>query len=124
MPESAQKSGSTTPSKTPVNPAGESGAKGQEEKEFGKLKQQGFNAEPLTNKLNKTIKIAKVEYPENTRFEAVILIDTEGNRYYTFSQVIIRQVRDIVEPELQQGNIVVAKVIRETGERGKYLTLA
>jgi hypothetical protein len=124
MPESMQRSGSTTPQKTPPNPSGESGVKGQEEKEFSQLKQQGFNAEPLANKLNKTIKIAKVEYPENTRFEAVILIDTEGNRYYTFSQVIIRQVKEIVEPTLQQGSIVVAKVIKETGERGKYLTLA
>jgi hypothetical protein len=78
-----------------------------------------LECEPLTNHLGEQIEIASVDYTKIARYgEAAIITTKDKKKYYTFSKVILDQLRRI-EDTLKNGYIVRARVVK----KHRYLTL-
>jgi hypothetical protein len=78
-----------------------------------------LECEPLTNRLGEQIEIASVDYTKIARYgEAAIITTRDKKKYYTFSKVILDQLRRI-EDTLKNGYIVRARIVK----KHRYLTL-
>lgn len=70
-------------------------------------KRSKLNADPLTP--NTELVIRSVEWVNIGRFEGAVINTADGKRYYTFSKVIMDQLRSI-EETLRNGKLVSATV--------------
>jgi hypothetical protein len=78
---------------------------------FGEIRQSEWQSENIQAALGEVLKIAKVEFVQANRGEVAIITTTDGQRYHTFSKVLISQLKNI-EPYLTEGIVVAARLVK------------
>jgi len=90
--------------------------------EFSKVSQYSgllAECEPLANLIGEYIEISSVDYMKIPKYGEVAIITTRNKkRYYTFSRVVIEQLRNI-EDTLKKGYIIKARITKKR----RYITL-
>ena len=90
--------------------------------QFSEVQPSGFtDKSPLRDIIGQKLRIVDFEVMKTAAFGDAGIIKTEdGKQYYTFSEVIIRQLSTLKERGiLKDGNILVAKIARKK----RYITL-
>jgi len=77
------------------------------------------NTTPLADLVGKELVITDVRFMETSKFVVAIVTLSDGNKYRTVSNVLVKQLKEI-KKMTDEGNHVKAKLTK----RGRYLTFA